>query len=394
MFTPGLLHVAKELSQGQNMSFLRPLKSWLKRTWVWTLVRRSAKGVIHALPLSVCRAIKDMPWVGLIASARLMAHAPCAAWFSGVPGKQVDLVPGLNAQQAKAVARARALLPYAPEGSCSILGQCHVVKGQNADFSGARVAVVAHWDPDKKIDPFVDYYLTHLQQAGFRTILTSSAPLEAAAEDMAHADAVMFRMCDGYDFTSWKGALECFPSLRCASELVFTNDSIFAPLADIGNVHAVMDTVSCDFWGLLESRDQLPAMPSFYMCFKEKALKHPCFTEFWDSVDTTSDKDVVVQKFEQSQALWFALHGLVPGAYIHWDMMPWLKGGPAYACWKQLVQLFGVPCIKRAIVNGDVWWSDISGWRDMVAQSGYPVELIDRFLARYRKAHARKLQAD
>ena len=156
MFTPGLLHVAKELSQGQNMSFLRPLKSWLKRTWVWTLVRRSAKGVIHALPLSVCRAIKDMPWVGLIASARLMAHAPCAAWFSGVPGKQVDLVPGLNAQQAKAVARARALLPYAPEGSCSILGQCHVVKGQNADFSGFRAAVVAHWDPDKKIDPFVD----------------------------------------------------------------------------------------------------------------------------------------------------------------------------------------------------------------------------------------------
>jgi hypothetical protein len=75
-------------------------------------------------------------------------------------------------------------------------------------------------------------------------------------------------------------------------------------------------------------------------------------------------------------------------------MMPWLKGEPAHACWKQLMQLFGVPCIKRAIVNGDVWWSHINGWKEMVARSGYPVGLIDCFWVRYRKAHARKLQAD
>ena len=126
------------------MSAIGPLKNWLKRTWFWVLIRRSARGLIHSLPLSLCRAIKDMPWLGLIASARLMAHESCAAWFSGGPGKQVDLVPGLNAQQPHAVARARVLLPYAPEGICSIQEKCRVVKGQNADFSGARVAVVAH----------------------------------------------------------------------------------------------------------------------------------------------------------------------------------------------------------------------------------------------------------
>ncbi len=145
------------------------------------------------------------------------------------------------------------------------------------------------------------------------------------------------------------------------------------------------DAVPCDFWGLMESRDQLPAMPSFYMVFREKSLRHACFDAFWNSVDMTADKDRVVQRYEQSQALWFALHGLVPGAYIHWDMLPWLKGGPAYACWKQLVRLFGVPCVKRAVVNGDIWWADTTGWEELVADSGYPVHLIHDFLSRYRK---------
>jgi hypothetical protein len=130
-------------------------------------------------------------------------------------------------------------------------------------------------------------------------------------------------------------------------------------------------------------------MPSFYMAFREKALRHPCFGKFWDSVDMTSDKEIVVQRFEQSQALWFALHGLIPGAYIHWGMLSWLKRGPAYACWKQLIQLFGVPCIKRAVVNGDTWWADTTGWEDLVMQSGYPLQLIHNFLERYNKAQVR-----
>lgn len=365
------------------------VKQILKRTPLWRFARWLARGLVHCVPLSACRTITGVPGLGLLAYARLLAQESLSRHFflnPGNPGKRVDLVPGLNARIPEALVNARKLLPHVPQKRCSILEFCHVLKGAGRTFSGERVAVVAHWDPDNRIDPFVDYYLRHLQEAGFMTILTSAAFLEASEDDMAHADAVVCRTCDGYDFTSWKGALERFPSLQQARELVFTNDSVFAPLADIGAVHAVMDTVACDFWGLMESRDQLPAMPSFYMVFRQAALRHPCFETFWADVDMTMDKDAVVWRFEAGQALWYALNGLIPGAYIHWDMLPPFAGGPAYVCWKQLVQQFGVPCIKRTLVNGDVWWADATGWEDVVEQAGYPIRLIHDFLARYREA--------
>ncbi|MDR3358446.1 MAG: rhamnan synthesis F family protein [Desulfovibrio sp.] len=362
------------------------VKIWLKTTPAWAFICWCARGIVHALPLPLCRIFAPVPWLGRIAVARLMAQESCAHWFNGSPGKQVDIVPGLNAGKTEAVKLAWSLLPRTFGGKCSIIEYCRVIKGADMDFSGKKVVLLAHWDPENWIDPFVDYALRHFQQAGFMTILASAALPIASEEELRHADAVVYRTCGGYDFTSWKGALECFPSLRQSVELLLTNDSVFAPLNDIGAMHAVMDSVDCDFWGLLESRDQLPAMPSFYMVFRAKALRHPCFEAFWNDVDTTSNKELVVRRFEQSQALWFALNGLIPGAYIHWGMMPWLKGGPAYACWKQLVQLFGVPCIKRAVVNGDVWWADITGWEELVTQSGYPLYLIRDFLARRRRS--------
>ena len=346
-------------------------------------MRRCARKGVHSLPLPVCRALVSLPWLGLIASARVLAHDSCAELFTGSPGKRVDLIPGLTAQKQEAVEHARAILPCIPRGQYSIRRQCHVIKGEGIDFSGKRAALMAHWDPDSRLDPFVARYAEALRQAGFATVITSAAPLRATEADLAPFDAALYRACPGYDFTSWKGALECFPSLRGASEILFTNDSVFAPMADIQKVHAVMEGVACDFWGLMESRDQLPAMPSFYMVFREKALRHDCFAAFWDSVDTLSDKDAVVQRFEQSQALWFAMNGLVAGAYIHWDMLPGLKGGPAYVCWRQLIELFGVPCLKRSVANKEIWWVDASGWEKIAAASGYPVQLIHDFLKRY-----------
>ncbi|MDR1490232.1 MAG: rhamnan synthesis F family protein [Desulfovibrio sp.] len=361
------------------------LTARLRTTPLWSFIRWAAKTFVYLVPLSVCRHMTMVPWLGLIASARLLSQETCVEWFTGTPGKQLELIPGLNAREPQAVKKAWELLPHKPEGIYSILEHCHVVKGEGKDFSGEKVALMAHWDPENKVDPFVSYYLRHFRQAGFKTVLASAAPLAADDDDIAHTDAVVHRTCGGYDFTSWKGALECFPSLRHAAELVFTNDSVFAPLADIGRVHAAMDSVSCDFWGLMESRDQLPAMPSFYIVCRQRTLQHPCFKTFWDGVDTSSHKETVVWRFEQSQTLWFALHGLTPGAYIHWDMMPWLKGGPAYACWKQLVQLFRVPCIKRSVINGDVWWANPTGWEILMAQSEYPPGLARDFLERCRR---------
>lgn len=361
------------------------LKKLLKSTLFWRTARRLAKALAQATPLPLCRILMPLPWLGLVFAARFFAHNQGVEYFTGKPGKQIELIPGLSVREPDAVVKARDLLPCEPKARCSILDQCVIHKGAGLSFAGERVAIVAHWDPDRHVDPFVRYYLRHLRQAGFKTILTSAAPVEATEEDMTEADAVVYRKCEGYDFTSWKAALECFASARLATEVVFTNDSVFAPLANIAAVHTVMEKVDCDFWGLLESRDQLPAMPSFYVVFREKALRHECFASFWDNVNTESDKETVVQNFEQSQALWFALNGLIPGAYIHWDMLPGLKGGPAYVYWRQLVECFGVPCLKRVVVNDDVWWGDNSGWQETLRQAGYPLELVQNFMARYRR---------
>ena len=81
-----------------------------------------------------------------------------------------------------------------------------------------------------------------MRELGYLTVFSTGSEL-AAPPDSPWVSAVVARHCPGYDFTSWKAAFTCFPSLYRAREVVLTNDSVFAPFGSFGPVHEAMAAV-------------------------------------------------------------------------------------------------------------------------------------------------------
>ncbi|MDR2457215.1 MAG: hypothetical protein LBD41_01870, partial [Clostridiales Family XIII bacterium] len=78
-------------------------------------------------------------------------------------------------------------------------------KQQN--YGGQKVALIAHWDPQNIIDPYVFYYAQNLKKFGYTIILCSANEVQDIDKTNNCFDAVIYRKNSGYDFSSWKAAL-------------------------------------------------------------------------------------------------------------------------------------------------------------------------------------------
>lgn len=248
-------------------------------------------------------------------------------------------------------------------------------------FSGKRVAVLAHWSKNGDVAPYVLLYLRALRAENWHIVLTCGREPVLTPTLTRLCDVIVYRDCAGYDFTSWKAALEVCPTLLDASEVLLTNDSIFAPIGSLSFVHETMRTVPCDFWGLVASRERLRHLQSYYLVFRAAALRHPAFAAFWKAVDRTSDKLEAVLRYEVILSPWLSLHGLTPGAYVPFQALPDTNVNPAHYFWKELLSRYGVPLLKRDLLRDHRNTSFLSGWEKLVERQGYNPALIHAFFA-------------
>lgn len=261
---------------------------------------------------------------------------------------------------------------------------CQFEKKDSLNFTDKKVALVAHFDPDSIVAPYVDYYLKALKEQGYAPILISTARLHLAAETQEIAQAVLWRSCPGYDFTSWKAAFEYYPSLYNARELLLTNDSIFGPMHSLAPLHQRMDTMPCDFWGLVFSREGVPHLQSYYLVFRKNTLCSQALKDFFLSVDTTEDKTEVVSRYELGLTHWLQRYSLRGGAYLAMakEANDGDNGSPIHIYWRELLRDWGIPFVKRDVIADKNWWLPNEGWERNVADTGYPVSLIKEYMQR------------
>lgn len=148
------------------------------------------------------------------------------------------------------------------------------------DCTNSEAALLAHWDPENIVDPYVLHMAHHLKQLGKKVILCSAAPLTTLPQETDIFDAIVCRTCAGYDFTSWKAAFEAFPSLYDAKEVTLCSDRVFAPIGSYAPVYQTMASIPCDFWGMTFSHEIMPHMQSFHLVLRKRALQHPAFKNF------------------------------------------------------------------------------------------------------------------
>lgn len=292
----------------------------------------------------------------------------------------IELIPGLLQDRPQARQQAFRLLKAFPQKKVSITGKAHCILGKDISFEGRKVVVIAHWDPDRVIDHYVIYQCRHFKTLGFDILLTSAGRPEhldaVACRDFV--DAIVYRSCDGYDFTSWKAAFELFPSLYRSRELVLTNDSYFAPIGSFASVHSVMNEIPCDFWGLVGCNLIRPHLQSYYLVLHQSVLQHQSLKDFFDRIALSKDRDVAIL-YETSFSLWLAVHHFYPAAFV--PVSTDFSLNYTFEYWKELIHT-GVPILKREFFLKKEYHHKILQWRTECSHKGYPVKLIEDYLER------------
>jgi|GEM_PF-1304145 len=305
------------------------------------------------------------------------------------PPVAMEMIPGLASGDAVAVVTARRHLGDFPGPAEDISGGYVCVHGEETDFSATDTVVVAHWDPEGIVDPYVVHMCRCFKEMGRKVVLSSHAELKnpgnapggTSSPDnsgwASYADAVLYRICPGYDFTSWKAALHCFPSLTRCNELVLCNDSVFGGIGSYAPMHDAMRAVSCDFWGATMSREIMPHLQSYYLVFRPSAARSEAFARLFDAVPLSGNRDRAIS-FEVRLALWLNMHGLQPGVYAPVSGVP-DSCNPSLDLWRALLA-HTVPMLKRAAFASQ--GGLMLGWRRELGRRKYPIRYVSRYFSR------------
>lgn len=158
-----------------------------------------------------------------------------------------------------------------------------------------KLCIFAHFDKDNIVDQYVLFYLREIRKVADRVVFVSTSSL--AAETISAlkpvCNAVLIRKNEGYDFASWKSALQS-ENPDDFDELILCNDSVYGPFFPLEQVFSEMKGKVCDFWGMTSNYDIAYHVQSYFLVFRKAVLSSDAFQQFWASLETQqSKKDVI-----------------------------------------------------------------------------------------------------
>lgn len=172
-----------------------------------------------------------------------------------------------------------------------------------------RAVILAHYDPDGIVDPYVIRALQCYREIADRLVLVSASTssLPAALADVV--DDFLPRVNVGYDFCSWREGIALLGDPRQFDEIVCANDSVYGPLFDLKNVMSDPRVVGADFWGMVMSAQRGDHVQSWFFAMRRPVIESPAFRDFWESVEPQPSKEQVIDHYEVGLTEAFAAAG-------------------------------------------------------------------------------------
>jgi hypothetical protein len=317
------------------------------------------------------------------------------------------------------------LAAYVSYAISHLRNQAHYVLEQwqgERTLSGARkVAVFGHFDAQGAVHDFVLRYLDELLAAGFEIVFVSNSPclLPDGLQQLRQRCAVVARRRNlGYDFGAYKDGIGLLGNLQGLDELLIANDSVYGPFHDLKGVLAKAEANHAAVWGITDCWDRAFHLQSYFVLFKQQALRNPTFAAFWSGVRYVQAKTWVVRSYEvgltralmrgglrcaalfpyrqAAQALSDAVRR--DGALAHEDLSPQHKtfltalfkavdgGVPlngSHFFWDHLIAVMGCPFLKRELLHKNpAGVMFVNQWETVVKQAnpGYDTDPIHRHL--------------
>lgn len=246
-----------------------------------------------------------------------------------------------------------------------------------------RLCLLAHYSEDGNISDCLVSYVRSLVAAGCDVVLVSAAPsLDASAIDKLSrlGVGIILRRNVGYDFGSWRTAIRVFPGLaQKYKTVIFANDSVYGPFADIGVIIGEMESRNLDVWSLTSSVEFHPHLQSYFWAVSNNALCGGFFDFFWGQYYRYySNRRRVIDCYElEFSRIASERFGLKVGAYVDVDKFDLTSLGigraskcnPTHHLALELLRDFNFPYVKRELLAKDPFGVGVDpALRDLLAK--------------------------
>lgn len=167
-----------------------------------------------------------------------------------------------------------------------------------------RYAVFAGYNADGKIPDYVITYLKGLKEVADGIVYITDSPLLPEEEKkvspyIMHGEYIRH---EEYDFGSYKRGYNWLKEngyLQKADELIFANDSTFAPLTSFKQMFSDMaKRPELDFWGDSQNSAVTPHLQSYFLVFRKKVINSKNFYIFMQSIRHQEASFMYIMEYE------------------------------------------------------------------------------------------------
>ena len=199
-----------------------------------------------------------------------------------------------------------------------------------------RMGLFVFFDKDNIVDDYVLYLLEDISKQLDGMVILSNSKLPD--NEKAKLEKYCFKYVERQNYGLDAGALcEYFRNnndYEDYEEIVYFNDTYFAPLYSFKKVFDVMDKKECDFWGLTTNGPEIdgwgacetPYFPrhvqSFFIVFRRNLFMSDTFQNYWKKYDYEHMNTFVdvVSKHEIKFTQYLVDHGFKYDWYIKTDL--------------------------------------------------------------------------
>jgi len=217
----------------------------------------------------------------------------------------------------------------------------------------SRVAVVAHWSSDSRVSRSVSELTRSLVDHDFQVAIASSAegagPLEWP-DGQPRNVTVLRRPNIGYDFGSWAAALDRYPKIAAADQVMFLNDSLAGPFQPIDHLLRQFDASGADVWGLTDTCQFGRHIQSYCVGFKRGCLTEPALASFWRGIRVQRSRDDVIWRYEIGLGRLLHRERFSVDAAIGYRRVVRDGENPTIIGWRRLLDI-GFPFVKRQLLR-------------------------------------------
>lgn len=244
-----------------------------------------------------------------------------------------------------------------------------------------RAAIFAHYDKNSKIEDYVVFYLKELNKIASKIVFVSDSDVDEKELEKIKPYTIkqIAKRHFEYDFGSYKRGVQFLKEnnlLENFDELIFANDSTYAPLFDFKIMFEKMEKSNASFWGVTSNNEIQMHLQSYFLVFKKEVFLSGCFLDFISNVKKEKTKEDVVINYEVNLTNYLAKNGFSYDFYCKT-----FKDIPCnhLNCYRDLILKDNCPFLKRGLVLfNQIGYNYPLFIKNLIKKTSYDYSLIEK----------------